>query len=786
MILELGAELISSDAVALYELVKNGIDAGSDEVEIEMQVVLRRSAFNEALEDIEAGEEVGEVRRGVIRQLETGAPAIARRAFQRALEGAGDDPDDFETVLREAFHEHNWLEVRDTGHGMTAADLEEKFLTIGTRSRRSQKVDDDGRFIQPSRTILGDKGVGRLSAMRLGDHMIVTTSTSGERYENLLDIDWDRFSHESRLLIGEIELAPHRGERKTDPRICGTTITIRNLRGDWDAATFREMVEGQFRRTVDPFPTSRREPGWRDPDEIFDFRFNGRRQDIPALPQWLLDQAHAVVTAEYYIRRDGSPRLRGDIEYRLRGRQKQFELIEAELISLTDPIADRQIRTGPRTLRELGPFKIRFYWYNRRILKEVPELNKKRGDVLDEVNAWAGGLMVFRDFFRIPPYGGQDDDWLELDKKALSARGYKVNRSQIIGSVNLTARNHHLVEQTNREGFADNPFKQVLVGMLRHVLISEFRQFIENVDKEKKLIDDTTTDDLDERIAATKEGIARKLLELRKAAPQATPTINQLEQMTTELARHIDHAKAMAREYEDDRSKFVHLAGIGLMVEFILHEIGRSSARALDAIGDIDEDLLGRTDIAALGTLQDQLSTLAKRVDTLDPLSTSRRQTKSTFDIMEVVNQVVDGRSQQFARHGIAVEITGPRRPMKIKAVRGMLIQIIENLVENSVYWLKVEGRRQRGFQPRIQIEVDAGARELRFSDNGPGIAQSSAEEVFEPFKTSKPPGQGRGLGLYISRELARYHDWALSLDTDELNEDDRLSTFVLELGDSK
>ena len=49
--------------------------------------------------------------------------------------------------------------------------------------------------------------------------------------------------------------------------------------------------------------------------------------------------------------------------------------------------------------------------------------------------------MVFRDFFRISPYGGQDDDWLELDKKALAAKSYKVNRSQIIGQVSLSSRN---------------------------------------------------------------------------------------------------------------------------------------------------------------------------------------------------------------------------------------------------------------------------------------------------------------------------------------------------------
>ena len=307
MILELGAELISSDAVAIYELVKNAIDAGSLDVEIEMQVVLPRSAFNEAIEDLEAGEHLDGVRSTLLRQVVGDAPVEARRAFARALEDV-DDPEEFEETLREAYREHNWLKVRDTGEGMTADDLEQNFLTIGTRSRRKEKVNDDGVFTPPPRTVLGDKGVGRLSAMRLGDRMLVTTSTSGERRENVLDIDWNRFSHETSLLVGDIPLSPERGDRKDEPDASGTTITIRDLRGDWDAGTFRAMVEEQFRRTIDPFPTSRGQPGWRDPEDVLAFTFNGGRQDIPSLPQWLLDQAHAEVTAEYYIRRAGSPR----------------------------------------------------------------------------------------------------------------------------------------------------------------------------------------------------------------------------------------------------------------------------------------------------------------------------------------------------------------------------------------------------------------------------------------------------------------------------------------------
>ena len=794
MILELGAELISSDAVALYELIKNAIDAGSPDVRISVQVVLRRSFFIEAVEALEEGDEVDAIRTKLLDNLEPNAPAAARDEFRTALLAADDeDADEFLTVLRQAYHDYNFIEIRDRGHGMSRRDLDQIFLTIGTRSRRSEKVADDGRFLAPGRTVLGDKGVGRLSAMRLGDHMVVRTSRAGEQFESVLDIDWERFSHESSDLIGDVELAPTRGRRKQDPDRQGTRILIRDLKGDWDTGTFKRMVDEQFKRIIDPFPHTDQSEGedgdeeaaaGRDPNEMFDLRFNGQRHEIPGIPAWLLGQAHAVVTAEFGYRADGSPRLRGDIDYRLRGREADFERNEAELMSLTDPIADRLIRTGPKTLRELGPFKVQFHWYNRRILKEIADLQMKRRDVLAAVNSWAGGLMVFRDGYRINPYGGQDDDWLELDKKALGARGYKVNRSQIIGSVNLTSRNFHLVEQTNREGLADNEFKQVLVGMLRYILISEFRRFIERVDKERKIADDSTVDDLETRIEEANDKIEVKLLELRRDVPGQVDAINELRRLTQNLGRLVEQAKTMAQEYEDDRSKFVHLAGIGLMVEFILHEIGRATTRALSVMDDIDVQSLDRSGSASMRTLQDQLKTLGKRVETLDPLSASRRQTKEQFDVVELIRQIVDGRAQQTARHKIEVTLDLPSRPVKIRAVKGMIIQILENLFENAVYWLKVEQRRRRGFEAGIEISLDPRSRELMFSDTGPGIDPRRAEEVFEAFVTAKPPGQGRGLGLYISREMAQYHDWGLSLDTEALNEDGRTSTFVLEMGD--
>src|SRR3546814_11074552 len=66
---------------------------------------------------------------------------------------------------------------------------------------------------------------------------------------------------------------------------------------------------------------------------------------------------------------------------------------------------------------------------------------------------------------------------------------------------------------------------------------------------------------------------------------------------------------------------------------------------------------------------------------------------------------------------------------------------------------------------PELRVQLDADEKTLTIEDNGPGVPEDRAERVFAPFMTTKPVGQGRGLGLYISRDLAQYHKWKLHLD---------------------
>lgn len=205
-ILELGSELISSDAIAFYELIKNGIDAGSKNgVSINFEIVLGRRDYQESksqiLSALEGGEgdkvlDLNELKAVISGKLNTEAGLLWDRAKELL-----DEAETYATLLEalEEIDTLNSITISDTGSGMSLSELDTVFLVIGTSSRKSE-IDAaiaSGRSRAP---FLGEKGIGRLSAMRLGDRLAVrTTRTTDETY-SLIDIDWSAFDDASKMI----------------------------------------------------------------------------------------------------------------------------------------------------------------------------------------------------------------------------------------------------------------------------------------------------------------------------------------------------------------------------------------------------------------------------------------------------------------------------------------------------------------------------------------------------------------------------------------------------------
>ena len=145
--------------------------------------------------------------------------------------------------LRLAFQQANTITVRDSGSGMSLSILADAFLTIGTRYRRVER--EKAGVGSSARAILGDKGVGRLSVMRLGSQMLVNTTQSGELSWHDLRIDWGVFSHDSDVLLTEIPVGPTEGSGKEDPDVSGTELHIWGLAHSWTTQTFYERINLQ-------------------------------------------------------------------------------------------------------------------------------------------------------------------------------------------------------------------------------------------------------------------------------------------------------------------------------------------------------------------------------------------------------------------------------------------------------------------------------------------------------------------------------------------------------------
>ena len=784
-LLHLGAELISSDAIAFYELIKNAFDAGSEKVQISVVIRLPYNSQEEfrsrllnmrtVMSDQKTPQSaISNFCEEIAQHIDVSAP-YADIAWDELAQAQSWD--DIQDIIEEA----NYILIEDTGEGMSLDDLNEVYLTIGTQYRlkqREERLQNRSNASNSSdnikRPILGEKGVGRLSAMRLGNRLVVETSKRGESHTNKLSIDWSKFSHESDNFIEDIDVSPALGSIKSSLHTSGTSLRISGLTSHWDRSTLLDIAQQEFNKLTDPFTSQAYYP--------IILRFNGNIITIPQFDQSVFAHAHATVSASFSITDKDGPRLAGRIQYTLRRREKTFELKVADILSIAD-VGSLQ------TLQSLGPFSVQFYWFNRRLFQAIDGIGeRKRVDAL--VNQWAGGLMVYRDGFRVKPYGGPEDDWLNLDKRALGSSGYKVNRRQIIGKVDISSlRNSQLVDQTNREGLRDNSESRALKKLLQHIFWSQFKPFLDIADKEIHAQEVLNIDDLEVRAQIQERQVQHNMQLLLKKHPQIsseTTIINRINDSTNAIRTLINQVKQLADEYQSERNQMVHLAGLGLMVEILAHELNRATSHTLITLSGRKTNGLPSDVVSLFNTLEAQLKTLQKRLRILDPLSISGRQVREKFNLVGWGEDILRSHEGQFRRHNIRmkflVEPDKAQRSFEITAVKGMIVQILENLMSNSVYWLKQQKKLNTSFEPQITVIVNTSTKQILFSDNGPGIQLARKEEIFQPFVTTKPPGEGKGLGLYISREVAKYNGAELYLSPVPGLESESLNTFILSL----
>jgi signal transduction histidine kinase len=771
-VLELGSELISSDIIAFYELIKNGFDAGTlDGVDIRFNIVIRRNAYldlhRKALSDVKPANEISAM---AISALNADAHIDlldkSRALLEQALTGQ-----QIADAL-DQIYEMSHIVVSDTGSGMSAEDLNNNFLVIGTASRK-REVDKALQTGEKKSPFLGEKGIGRLSAMRLGDTLRVETAKATDSYLNCLDIDWSDFAQIDAMLT-DIDVKPTQGDAVATPGWSGTRIIIGKLSEDWTAERVKRMADYDFSRLTDPFI----DPKMRPRVALY---WNDDRVSIPWMQKALIQGAHVSVNGAYKIVNE-KPQLSCGVEIKNLGFPHPVEcdnyLISSEDLESAVIGPSREIPES--ALASLGPFTFQVHWYNRRLLTSMDGIGDLRA-VREQQQRWSG-ILLYRDGFRVFPYGEDEDDWLALDRKALARTGYTLNKAQFVGKVEISrVDNTSLVDQTNREGLRETPEQQVFLGIMQYVIQDLLFKSMKNVERQYKAqkVDlseaKTEVTNLDAR---AKSALAR----LRKVAPKGDPAIEELQQTLFDFSEFAERARQRIEEVEQESRQMIEMAGVGLMVEVVAHELARASENALENLEGLRGKNIPAEVKVKLDSLRAQMKSLGKRIRVLDPLSVSGRQRVETFDLRELILNTLEAHEAQFARHRITVNLSMSDDPVNVRTIKGMVVQILENLISNSKYWLDMGAGKQSGKKSTISITLLASPPAIVFEDNGPGIAQENRERVFRSFFSLKEKSKRRGLGLFIARECANYMGGTLTLDPNPETPNGRLNRFTLEL----
>lgn len=255
------------------------------------------------------------------------------------------------------------------------------------------------------------------------------------------------------------------------------------------------------------------------------------------------------------------------------------------------------------------------------------------------------------------------------------------------------------------------------------------------------------------------------------------------------------------------------LAALGELIAGITHEIKNSlslMSNFSEVCGDIVEELrtllappLAGLDDAQRAEVQDLLDTLAGNLATIvqhgeraDSIVKSMLQSSRTdgTPVLTDINRLVD-EALMLAHYGTHARTPG----FKVQVHRSLdasagsaaiqpqeITRVLLNLFSNSFHALhrRLRDSSGSGWQPQIWVQSrgDAGQVRVTVRDNGTGIRPADLERVFTRFFTTKPAGEGTGLGLALCKDIVKRHHGSLTVAS-ELGDH---AEFALELPRSR
>ena len=199
------------------------------------------------------------------------------------------------------------------------------------------------------------------------------------------------------------------------------------------------------------------------------------------------------------------------------------------------------------------------------------------------------------------------------------------------------------------------------------------------------------------------------------------------------------------------------LASLGTLASGVAHEINNPLAIINQAAGYLSS-LLQKQELAEMprkATFEKTLQIIEKSIirarNITHQLLGNVRKTKSILsdvDAFELVNETLQLIRKEAQEKEITVDLQTSENLKPIWTDPHQVRQVLINLMSNAIHATSEQGHIS------IQVEPTAAGISIAVSDSGTGIPKEHLEKIFEPFFSTKAPGEGTGLGLFVTREI--------------------------------
>lgn len=620
--------------------------------------------------------------------------------------------------------------ISDNGMGMDLETLQSGWLVIG----KSEKEGASDRT-SLDRLRVGSKGLGRLAALRLGNHVELTTRPKDEpNIEYAVSICWNDFNNVDS--VERVIFSPTANPTKSGQ---GTKIVVSNLNVKIGKREINRLSR-ELLLLADPFDTK---ISFRP--KLLGTGFTDLEKQVN---EQFFDDAEFVLKASLDEHGYASARL---VDWNgttvAKASHSDISKYRQKLeISERSPDDENLSTDSPYQKSVPANFELWIFQFNPQSFSA-----KNREDNSRQIRRWlaaVGGVHLYHRGLRVAPYGDKGDDWLKINLSRSRNPQVRPSTSTVIGRLIAEDANSQLLQKTDRLGFLENETFLNLQQFAMNTLewVANFRLQTVEVKHEQ-----------------VKREIKPKISEAKKDIEDIiTAYIPEPKPREETLLKFEGYDKIREEQVDilnEELQLYRSLATAGTTAAVFAHESGMEINTLKGQVGILKfniKQIISNQEY--MERFSENFNVIYKVIDSIKnfaryPIHLLKRgkRTNKKINIHQVITEVIQLFDNFLNNASICVHLDKANDDPYIQGSIALIESVLINLITNSINAFDVSNTNIDDRKIIIRTEVFDNNLWLRFMDNALGIRDIAIEEIWLPGRTTTPTGTG--LGLKIAKD---------------------------------